>query len=105
MNTFDFVAVPIIVSVVYACVGLLKKETHKNEKIMSKLPIIAAILGSILGIIAFFAVPDLIPAENAFVALLVGGASGLAATGTNQIFKQLGKGKEDESKNDGNGGG
>lgn len=29
------------------------------------------------------------------VAILVGGASGLAATGTNQIYKQLTKDKDD----------
>jgi hypothetical protein len=42
-----------------------------------------------LGIAAFFALPGIIPADNAFVALLIGASSGLAATGTHQVFKQL----------------
>lgn len=31
------------------------------------------------------------PAPNIVVAIVIGGASGLTATGTNQIIKQLGK--------------
>lgn len=55
---------------------------------------IAAILGATLGLISFFISPEIIPADNFIMALLIGGASGLAATGTNQIFKQIKKDKE-----------
>jgi hypothetical protein len=48
-------------------------------------------LGAIIGLIAYFTVPNIVIAENVFIALIVGGASGLAATGTNQVFKQLSK--------------
>jgi len=88
MNTFDFVAVPIIVTVVYTLISLLKRETKGNEKVMSRLPIIAAVIGAVLGVIGFYAVPGIIPAENIFTALLIGIGSGLAATGTHQVFKQ-----------------
>jgi hypothetical protein len=53
------------------------------------IPILAAALGIVLGITAFYAVPAIMPASNIFVAILVGGSSGLAATGTHQVFKQL----------------
>ena len=99
MTTFDFVAVPVIVTVVYTLISLLKKETKGNEKVLSRLPLIAAALGAVLGIVGFYAVPGIIPAENVFTALLIGVGSGLAATGTNQIFKQLGK-KNEEDKGD-----
>ena len=99
MNTFEFVAVPVIVTIVYTLISLLKKETKGNEKVLSKLPVIAAVIGAILGVIGFYAVPTIIPAENVFTALLIGIGSGLAATGTNQIFKQLGK-KDEEDKSD-----
>ena len=56
---------------------------------------VAAVLGIILGIVAFYAVPGIIPADNIFTAILIGGASGLTATGANQIIKQLGKGDND----------
>jgi peptidoglycan/LPS O-acetylase OafA/YrhL len=107
MNYFDFITVPIIVSVVYGGLALLKKATGENEKVLRFLPLIAAGLGAVLGIIAFFAMPELIPASNAFVAVLIGGASGLAATGTNQIIKQLGKflGEDKEDGGNGNDGG
>jgi uncharacterized membrane protein len=78
MNTFDFVAVPIIVTVVYTLISLLKRETKGNEKVMSRLPIIAAVIGAVLGVIGFYAVPGIIPAENIFTALLIGIGSGLA---------------------------
>lgn len=48
-------------------------------------------LGAGLGVIAFYAIPEIIAAENIFSAILIGAASGLAATGTHQIFKQLTK--------------
>ena len=45
----------------------------------------------IFGVIAFFAIPSIIPAENVVVAIVIGGASGLTATGAHQIYKQLEK--------------
>lgn len=91
MDTLDFVTVPIIVTIVYGGITLLKKATDSSEKVLRCLPLIAAALGAVLGIAAFFTMPEIIPASNAFAAVLIGGASGLAATGTNQIFKQLSK--------------
>jgi len=91
MNTLDFVTVPIILAVVYLAIGLLKKETGSSERLLRRLPLIAAVLGAVLGAILFYAAPDIMPASNTFVAVLIGGASGLAATGTNQLFKQMSK--------------
>jgi len=89
MGNLDFVSVPVIVAAVVGCLQLLKTAVGGKEKVLKFFPLIAAGLGAVLGIIAFFALPDIIPAGNAFVALLVGGSSGLAATGTHQVFKQL----------------
>lgn len=102
MEAFDFITVPIIVTIVYGGITLLKKATGSNEKILRFIPLIAAALGAVLGIVAYFAMPDIIPAGDAFTAILVGGASGLAATGTNQIFKQFSKfgNKDEEDKGD-----
>ena len=44
-----------------------------------------------LGIVAFYALPSIIPAHDIFTAILIGASSGLSATGMNQIFKQLKK--------------
>ena len=89
MEHFDFVSVPVIVGAVFGALTLLKKAVKCKEKVMKFLPVIAAALGAVFGVIAFFAVPEIIPASNAFVAVLVGASSGLAATGTHQAFKQL----------------
>ena len=48
------------------------------------------------GIICYFALPSIIPADNVVVAIVIGGASGLSATATNQIFKQLSKKTDDK---------
>jgi len=100
MSTADFVTVPIIVSIVYGGITLLKKAVAHNEKVLRLIPIMAASLGAVVSVIAFFARPDLIPAGDAFTALLIGGASGLAATGTNQIFKQFAKKDEEDTGDD-----
>ena len=89
MENLNFVSVPVIVAAVVGCLELLKKAVDGNGKVLKFFPLIAAGLGAVLGIIAFFALPEIIPAGNAFLALIIGGSSGLAATGTHQVFKQL----------------
>jgi hypothetical protein len=96
MTTLDFVTVPIIVAIVYVSTIALKKSVNYNETMLRFVPLIAALLGSSLGIIAFFATPEIVPASNVWVAILIGLASGLAATGTNQVFKQITKFKLDD---------
>lgn len=52
------------------------------------LPVICGIVGGILGIVGKVIIPDF-PAEDYITAVAVGIVSGLAATGVNQIYKQL----------------
>lgn len=56
-----------------------------------KIPVIMGVCGAILGAVAFFVAPALVASENIFVAIAVGIVSGFAATGINQIFKQMQK--------------
>ena len=93
----ELISVPVIAAIVYWVINLIKYATKQNEKFMRFIPLVAAALGAALGVVAYFAVPSIVPAENVFVAILIGIASGLTATGTNQIIKQRGK------KDDGNG--
>ena len=65
---------------------------------MKLIPIIAAVLGVLIGVIAFYAYPSVLMAENIGQALIMGGASGLSATGANQIIKQLQKGESNDDK-------
>ena len=54
------------------------------------IPSICGTVGGILGILAMRIMPDF-PATDYITAVAVGIVSGLAATGVNQIGKQLGK--------------
>lgn len=85
------VSVPAIAAVVYFVVEIVKFATKSNEKVMRFIPLISAGLGIACGAIAFFAIPQIVPTDNVFVALVIGGASGLTATGFNQIIKQAKK--------------
>jgi len=93
-------SVPVIVGLVYGCMNLYKQVTGGEEKFLRLIPIVAAVIGAIIGIIAYYGFPQVIMAENIWHAIIIGGASGLTATGTNQVFKQLGKVKENGSEYD-----
>jgi len=88
----EIICVPAIVAVVYVLIEAYKKMIAKDrEKWLNFVPIIATVLGGILGVVIFYIAPQIIIASNVWVALVVGLCSGLSATGTNQIFKQLEK--------------
>lgn len=91
----NLISVPAIAAIVYWVINIIKHAVGENEKFKKFIPLIAAALGVICGIICYYAVPSIIPAPNIVVAIVIGGASGLTATGANQIIKQLGK-KDDE---------
>lgn len=92
-NLMEITCVPIIITIIYGILELYK-HFFKTEKWLRLIPLWAAILGIILGIISYYIIPEIMPADNLLVAILIGGASGLAATGTNQIYKQLTKEKK-----------
>ena len=91
MEYLELISVPAIVIVVYFIIEIIKKCVGNNEKFKRFIPLIATAIGVICGVVCFFALPSIIPASNVVVAIVIGGASGLTATGTNQIIKQLGK--------------
>jgi len=70
-------------------------EAVKTTKLDTKyVPIIAGLLGGILGIVGYLThMPDF-PAQDILTAIAVGIVSGLAATGANQVKKQLAKDME-----------
>lgn len=97
----NLISVPAIATIVYWVINIIKHAVGENEKFKKFIPLIAAALGVVCGIICYYAVPSIIPAPNIVVAIVIGGASGLTATGTNQIIKQLGKKDgEDDGKAD-----
>ena len=87
MNITEIVTVPVIVGFCYL-VGIFVK-LFKNEKLNDFIPGICIVIGVALGVISFYTIPDLIPASNWLGASVIGGFSGLSATGVNQVIKKL----------------
>ena len=82
---FGIASVAAITVIVYI-VGMLVKASPLADK---WIPVICGVAGVVLGIVALYlGVPDF-PATDPLTAAAVGGASGLAATGMDQIAKQL----------------
>ena len=84
-------SIPAIAAVVYWLVNLIKYTAKGSEKVLRLVPLISAGLGLIVGLIAFFFVPQIVPTDNIVVAIVFGAASGLSATGFHQIGKQIRK--------------
>ena len=61
------------------------KATNLDNK---WLPVICGVLGGILGVVGLYWIPEY-PAQDIITAIAVGIMSGLAATGVNQVYKQL----------------
>lgn len=96
MEYLELISVPVIATAVYWVINFIKYAVKDNETFKRLIPLVSAALGAAFGVIAFYALPSVIPAANVFMAIIIGGASGLTATGTNQIIKQLGK-KDDDT--------
>ena len=86
----DFITVPAIIAIVYL-IALIIKSMSTDEKIDRMIPAICGVSGLILGLLIFFTIPGFMPVTNWAEAAATGIASGLAATGINQIYKQLTK--------------
>ena len=85
-NIFGLTAIPVITIICYLAAELIKLTPLDNKY----LPPICGVLGGVLGIAAMHSMPEF-PAGDILTALAIGIVSGLAATGVNQIFKQLGR--------------
>ncbi len=85
----ECLALPIITAIVYMIIEVYKSVTPDLEKYRKIIPLIAMTVGIALGVLAYFISPEVLQTANVLGAIFVGGCNGLAATGVNQIFKQL----------------
>lgn len=69
-----------------AGVGCTASEKVKDELI----PVVCGVTGGILGVAGMYLMPDF-PAGDVINAAAIGITSGLAATGANQVLKQVSK--------------
>lgn len=83
-NVLGFIPCPAIVIIVYMIGAAAKNIDAIDDK---WIPCICGIAGAPLGLLAMRLVPDF-AASDPLTAIAIGIASGLAATGVNQIIKQ-----------------
>lgn len=87
---FGIASVAAITVICYLAAQVVKATALDNKW----LPVICGVLGGALGVVCFaLGIPDF-PASDYVTAVAVGIVSGLAATGANQVYKQLKSGGE-----------
>ena len=84
MGTSGFIAIPAITVICYLIAEICKVTKLDNKW----LPVICGACGGLIGLIAMRFMADF-PSGDYITSLAVGIASGLAATGVNQIAKQF----------------
>lgn len=80
------------ITVICYLVGLIVKATPFNND--KYIPIACGVVGAVVGGLWFYMGWGEYPATDPVTAVAVGIVSGLAATGVNQVFKQISSGKE-----------
>ena len=95
----DITTIPALAAIVYTIIDITKTAMGGDEKFKRFIPLIACVLGAICGVVAFYCVPGVFDTQNLLVAIVLGAASGLSATGTNQVAKQLTKTTTKEDTN------
>lgn len=93
MNNLGIASIGAITVIAYL-VGVAVKNINAIPN--KFIPLICGVTGAIFGIVGMFVMPDF-PATDIVNALAIGIVSGLAATGINQIGKQL-SGQTDDEK-------
>ena len=86
---FGIASVAAVTVICYLAAQVVKATALDNKW----LPVICGAVGGVLGALAMRIMPDY-PAQDYITAVAVGIVSGLAATGVNQVYKQLTGGKE-----------
>lgn len=84
-------SVPVIAAAVFWLIELIKYTVGGSDKFKRFIPLLSVVLGVAVSLIAYFFIPSVLPADSVFVAVVIGGASGLSATGFHQIVKQINK--------------
>ena len=78
------------IAVICYLIGMGLKAWDKFDD--RKIPVLMGICGAVLGVVAYYIAPAIIPADDIITAIAIGIVSGFTATGINQIWKQSQKG-------------
>lgn len=82
----SIISIPTIVVISYLITEVFKLFLKNHKKY---LPVIAGCSGAIIALIMYLITPSLLNNVDVFTALALGIVSGLSATGSNQVLKQL----------------
>lgn len=85
MDILGIAAIPVITVICYGVAEVIKPTPLDNKW----LPMICIILGGILGVVALYTAPAIIPATDILTAIAIGIVSGGFATSVHQNIKQL----------------
>jgi UDP-N-acetylmuramyl pentapeptide phosphotransferase/UDP-N-acetylglucosamine-1-phosphate transferase len=85
----EIITIPVITAIVYAIIEIIKTANPGEENLKRFIPLIAGGLGIVCAVIAYFFIPGVLPTDNAVIAALMGGASGLASTGLYENIKNI----------------
>ena len=93
MDLLETIGIASVAAITVICylVGAGIKASGLNNK---WIPVIVGVVGGILGVVGLRFMPDF-PATDIITAVAVGIVSGLAATGVDQVVKQLGGGSHE----------
>ena len=75
------------ITVICYLAAMAVKATEVDNK---WLPVICGVIGAVLGVVGMYYMPGY-PATDIITAIAIGIVSGLAATGADQVYKQLPK--------------
>lgn len=78
------------IAVICYLIGMGLKAWDKFDD--RKIPVLMGVCGAVLGVVAFYIAPAIIPADDIITAIAIGIVSGFTSTGINQIYKQSQKG-------------
>ena len=85
MDILGIAAIPAITVICFLIAEAIKATALDNKW----LPVICGALGGILGVVALYISPEIIPSTDVLTSIAIGIVSGLAATGAHQVYKQL----------------
>jgi ABC-type uncharacterized transport system permease subunit len=87
----NYTTVPLIVVICYVAITAIKSTKMDSRWY----PLISCGIGILASTAMYFVLPDFLGATSLMVAVVSGAVSGLAATGSNQVLKQLMKSAEE----------
>lgn len=85
----DFCSIPVIAALCFGFIEVLKRTFHYDVKLKNAYPLIAAILGTSLGVVAHIVDPSIMITDSVLMSALAGMVSGLSATGSNEIIQRM----------------